>query len=199
MRVIGLTGGIASGKSLVASLLRAFGADVLDSDAIVHDLLRRGRRTREEIRRIFGESVMQGETVNRTALGRLVFADPAKRRQLEALLHPQVKRILTRQLHNLAQDEKPVVFIEVPLLYEAGWGDWVDEVWLVYAPPDVQKARLRARTGFTEQEVESRLAAQWPWEEKRRRATRVIDNSGDWIATQAQVASLCQDLLREVG
>ncbi|MEI6308301.1 MAG: dephospho-CoA kinase [bacterium] len=199
MKVIGLTGGIASGKSSVASLLRAFGADVLDSDAIVHDLLRRGKRTQEEIRRLFGDRVMQGEMVDRTALGRLVFADPAKRRQLEALIHPQVKRILTRQLHALAQDEKPVVFIEVPLLYEADWADWVDQVWLVYAPPDVQIARLRARTGFTDEEAESRLAAQWPWEEKRRRATRVIDNSGDWLVTQAQVASLCQDLLQEVG
>jgi dephospho-CoA kinase len=199
MRVIGLTGGIASGKSSVASLLRAFGAVVLDSDAIVHDLLRRGKRTQEEIRRLFGDGVMHGETVDRTALGRLVFADPAKRHQLEALLHPQVKRILTRQLHSLTQEERPVVFIEVPLLYEADWADWMDEVWLVYTPPDVQRERLRARTGFTDEEAESRLAAQWPWEEKRRRATRVIDNSGGWLATQAQVASLCQDLLREVG
>jgi dephospho-CoA kinase len=199
MKVIGLTGGIASGKSSVASLLRAFGADVLDSDAIVHDLLRRGKRTREEIRRIFGESVMEGETVDRAALGRLVFANPSKRRQLEALLHPQVKRILTRRLRELAPEEKPVVFIEVPLLYEADWADWMDEVWLVYAPPDVQRARLIARTGMTVEEAESRLAAQWPWEEKRRRATRVIDNSGDWLSTQAQVASLCEGLLREVG
>jgi dephospho-CoA kinase len=197
MKVIGLTGGIASGKSSVAALLRAFGAAVLDSDAIIHDLLERGPRIREEVRRLFGPSVFRDGCIDRAALGNIVFADSAKRHQLEGLLHPQVKRLLTRHLHALEKEERPVVFIEVPLLFEVGWGGWMDEVWLVYAPPAVQRERLQKRSGLPEDEMERRLGSQWPWAEKLSRATRVIDNGGRWEETQAQVAVLCQSLLAE--
>jgi dephospho-CoA kinase len=190
MKVIGLTGGIASGKSKVASLLASWGAVVIDSDLVAHRVMERGKRVQEKIRLHFGKRVFREGRIDRIALGRIVFRHPAERKALEAIVHPQVKRILSRRTKELERKGEPFLFLEIPLLFEVGWQKRMDEVWLVYAPPAQQIVRLHDRDHLEEKEVQRRLAAQLPWEEKLKGATRIIDNSGSWEHTARQVREL---------
>lgn len=197
MKVIGLTGGIASGKSRVASLLASWGAVVIDADLVAHRVLERGKRTQERIRNTFGRRVFRGKTIDRKALGKIVFRDEKKRRELEKIVHPQVKRILTRRVRELARKGVPCVFLEIPLLFEVGWEKRVDEVWLVYAPLTTQRERLAKRDRLDEREIERRLSAQLPWGEKVKKTTRLIDNSGIWKDTIEQTRRLFEEVEKE--
>ncbi len=197
MRVIGLTGGIASGKSRVASLLASWGAIVIDADLVAHRVLERGKRTQEKIRQAFGKRVFHGKMIDRKALGKIVFRNEQKRKELEKIVHPQAKRILTRRVRELSRKEIPFVFLEIPLLFEVGWEKRVDEVWLVYAPLITQKTRLAKRDRLNEREVERRLSAQLPWGEKVKKTTRLIDNSGRWEDTVKQVQRLFKEIQEE--
>jgi dephospho-CoA kinase len=181
-RRIGLTGGIASGKSSVGALLAARGLPVLDADRYAREALAPGTTATQTVLERYGERVQgsrkdaEAPSLDRAALGRIVFADAAERRWLEALVHPLVRQRFEQELAALA--EVPVVVVMIPLLFEAGLEGLCSEVWLVVCDEEQQRRRLMARDGLAEPEAQARLAAQWPLERKRALADQLIDNRG---------------------
>jgi len=175
---IGLTGGIASGKSAVADVLKKENIPVIDADEVSRAVMRPGSSLFHDIVQAFGHEVLnQDGDLDRAALGEKVFSNPQALERLNALTHPVIWAEMQRQVHELEKSH-PLVVVMVPLLLENGRQDWVDEVWLVMLPRDVQKARLMARNQLTEEQAEARISAQMPLEQKLALADRVIDNSG---------------------
>ena len=190
MYKVGLTGGIATGKSTVAALLRGLGAPVIDADAISRALTAPGGAALPMIRERFGDGVFDGDALNRRALGACVFADEEARHALEAIIHPLVYAGLRAQIGQLAADGERAAVLEIPLLFESGYDAQVDEIWLTVLPRWEQMRRLMARDGLTEAEAEARIDSQWPAERKERRARVRIDTSGppEQVAEQVRVA-----------
>ncbi len=182
MRIIGLTGGIATGKSTVAQLLRERGAEIVDADVIAREVVEPGQPALEEIRECFGERALDpAGRLDRAWIAQSVFADPGLRQQLEAIVHPRIRERARRRLEELAvRDPAPelVVWV-VPLLFETGLHEQLDEIWVVAVAPSTQVSRLMARDGLDEAEARRRVAAQWPLERKLELADQVIDNEGE--------------------
>jgi dephospho-CoA kinase len=194
-RVIGLTGGIGSGKSTVSRLLRGLGATVVDADAIVHELQAAGSPMLEQIVEAFGPGVLldSGE-LDREALGSLVFADEAARQRLNAIVHPAVGVEMSRCIEEARKAGVPLVVVDVPLLLETGRRGGFEAVVVVYCSKAQQIERQQARDGSSLEEAEQRVKAQLPIEEKRRLADHVIDNSGTPEETERQVRALYETL-----
>ncbi len=199
MHIIGLTGGIASGKSHVADVLRGLGAHVADADAISRALTAPGGLALPLIRARFGDAVFQGDVLNRRALGTLVFTDADARTALEGILHPMIFAELSAQLGAWAAEGVAIAVVEMPLLYETGYDAQVNAVWVTAVSPDAQRARLMARDHLTSAEANARIASQWPPVDKAARADLVIDTSGSLEATEAIVTQAWQALIRKVG
>ncbi|MFD0698675.1 dephospho-CoA kinase [Paenibacillus sp. GCM10027628] len=177
---IGLTGGIACGKSTVSAMLVSRGAILVDADQLARDVVEPGSPVLERVAGHFGQAVLHPDgSLNRKKLGEIVFADASARKQLENLLHPPIRALMRAQMET-AEREHPekLVVVDVPLLYESGLVAMFQEVMVVYVPRDVQLARLIQRDGLTEVSAQERLAAQMSIEEKRELADIVIDNSG---------------------
>ncbi len=190
MRVIGLTGGIASGKSTVSGMLRELGARVIDADAIAREVVEPGRPALAEIVAWLGRDILLADgSLDRRKLGELVFGDSAARAALEGITHPRITAAAKEALAAAEREGCAVAVLDVPLLYEAGWDEGVDEVWVVYVDAATQLSRLMARDSLTAAQAAARVAAQMSLEEKARRADIVIDNSGDPGGTAAQVAA----------
>jgi dephospho-CoA kinase len=183
--LIGLTGNIATGKSTVARMLSNLGATVIDADALAHDLQHSGTPTYDAIVAAFGRGILDraGE-IDRAALGAIVFADPARLRVLESILHPA---IAIESQRRLTAATTPVVVYEAIKLIEAGRAAMCNAIWVVTARPEVQLQRLMHTRGLSEADARQRLSAQSPPAEKLSHATVVIDNSGAWDDTQRQV------------
>jgi len=179
MRIIGLTGGIASGKSLVSQQLVELGAVVVDADKLGHETYRKGTETHRAVAEAFGPDVVgpDGE-IDRRALGAKVFGDPEARRRLEEIVWPAIRRLAAERLAGLREQSVPVVVLEAAVLIEANWLDLVDEVWLVEAPPETVRQRLSDRNGLTPEQAEARLRAQLTNEKRRPYAGVVIENDG---------------------
>lgn len=179
MRVIGLTGGIASGKSLVAQWLAERGAVIIDADSVGHEAYRRGTETYRAVVDAFGPEVVgpDGE-IDRKALGAKVFADPTARRRLEEIVWPAMRRMMEERLAELRAQGTPVAVLEAALLIEADWLPLVDEVWLVTASPETARRRLMERNGLTPEQAEARLRSQLSNEKRRAYADVVIENDG---------------------
>jgi len=187
-RVVGLTGGVASGKSTVAAMLAQRGAAVVDADRLAREVVSPGSDGLAEVVAEFGPAVLDGRgELDRGALAAIVFADERRRRRLEAITHPRIRALLAQRIAQALAEQPPLVVADVPLLFESGLERDVDGVLLVYAPADVQVARLQARDRLDARAAGRRLRAQMPIEEKRRRATWVIDNAGTVEATAAAV------------
>ena len=186
---IGLTGSIACGKSTVSAYLRELGYPVVDADAISHALTAPGGAALPALREAFGDGVFRGDALDRGALGRLVFADPAQRERLNRLLHPRIIAEVERRLCAYS-GENPLVFADVPLLYECGMAPLFDSVWVVSAPRSAQLARLLERDGLTQEEAARRIDAQMPLARKEALADAVIDTSGPQENTRRQVDAL---------
>lgn len=193
-RRIGLTGGIASGKSTVGRLLAARGLPVLDADVYAREALAPGTPGAAAVLARYGERVAlagagePGEpppALDRAALGRIVFHDPAELRWLEQLVHPLVRARFAAELERLKQT--PVAVLMIPLLFEAGLEGLCSEIWLVDCDEAQQLRRLMQRDQLSEADARARLAAQWPLARKRALATRVLDNRGGPDALAAQV------------
>lgn len=197
--VVGLTGGIATGKSLVARFFRELGAEVVDADKLAHQVTAPGEPALEEIRQAFGPGVFtpQGR-LDRRALGRLVFADAGKRRELERIVHPRIRQRLEEAVARLKTAGAPLIVLEIPLLFETGEPllRLIDRVVVVTAPEAVQLQRLQARNGFTEAEARARVAAQMPLVEKVRRADYVVENGGTPEETRRQVEQIWEAMRR---
>ncbi|HSP65613.1 MAG TPA: dephospho-CoA kinase [Candidatus Deferrimicrobium sp.] len=195
MRLIGLTGGIATGKSTVAALLAARGAAVIDADVLAREVLVPGAPGFAEVVETFGPGVLaESGSVDRAALGAVVFTDPQQRAALERITHPRINALMQERVLDALQSDVPLVVADIPLLFERRREGAFEGVLLVYAPPPIQLRRVRERDGLDDLEAQRRLLAQLPIDEKRERATWVIDNSGCREATGAQV----DDWWREV-
>ena len=189
-RRIGLTGGIATGKSTVGQLLAGrFGLPVLDADLYAREALAPGSPGALAVLDRYGAPVAAtaGGSIDRVALGRIVFADPQERRWLEQLVHPLVRQRFEAELERLAPE--PVVVLMIPLLFEAGLESLCSEVWLVTCRAGTQLQRLIGRDGLAEQEALARISAQWPLARKQALADRLINNDGDGEALQDQLAA----------
>lgn len=194
MRLYGLTGGIASGKSTVSRLLRELGAHVLDADVIARRVVEPGSPGLAEIAARFPGVIGPDGRLDRAKLGARVFADANERAALNAITHPRVREEFARQVAALeAQGVKRILY-DVPLLIETGLHAGMDGVVVVWVPRAVQKARLMARDGLSEEAAEARLAAQLPLDEKRQHATWLVDNSGGLEATRAQVERIWREI-----
>ena len=182
---IGLTGNIACGKSTVGRLLVARGAEYVDADRLVHALMEPGTPENARIVERFGPAVRAADgRIDRAALGELVWRDPAALRDLEAILHPDVRAEIRRRM---ALSRAPAVVVDAIKLIESGLLAELDGLWVVTCTPDEQLRRLMVERGLTEQQARDRIAAQSPQEEKVRHATVVIDNSGSREETARQV------------
>jgi len=188
---VGLTGGIACGKSTVSGMLEARGAAIVDADRIARDVVLPGQPALQDIREAFGDDVLLADgTLNRKALGAVVFGDEAARRKLEAILHPRIRAEMARQMADWNEREPGrLVVVDIPLLYESGLDKRFDfeEIIVVYVPREVQLERLMKRDGLSSEAAEQRLDAQMPIERKKELADVVIDNSGSLEQTEAQV------------
>jgi len=194
--VIGVTGNIACGKSLVLETLAGLGADTIDADRVAHEVMAPGTPTAERIIAAFGEEIRgQDGGIDRRALGAIVFRDPDKLALLDSLAHPPTVAAIRDRV---AASTAAVVAIDAIKLFEAGVADDCDEVWVVTCTPEQQVERLMRRNGFDREEALRRIQAQPPQEEKVRRADRVIDNSGTVEATIAQVEAAWNALPAEV-
>ena len=194
----GLTGGVASGKTTVAGMLAALGARIIDADQIGHELLRAPLPAYREIVEQFGREVLDtsGE-IDRARLAALAFSNPAHLEELNAILHPKIlARIEEVAAAQRAADPAAIILVEGALIYEAGVAARFHKVIVAWCRPEQQRARLLARQGIPPEQIERRLSAQIPLEEKCRRADYVIDCSGSMEGTQAQVAAIYGELKR---
>lgn len=194
-RVIGLTGGIASGKSTVAAMLRDEGAHIVDADVLARDVVAPGTPALAEIAERFGPGVLHGDgSLDRKQLGAMVFADPEARRALERITHPRIAAAGQEAIAHLAARGVDPVIYEAALIVEKQLHAWMNGLIVVAVPPAVQLERLTARDGLDQDAARARLAAQLPLADKVAVADHVIDNSGTLEATRAQVQALWQRL-----
>lgn len=189
--VIGLTGGIACGKSNISKALKENGVPVIDADEISRALTAKGGAALPAIRERFGDGVFDGDELNRRALSDIVFSDPKERDALNAILHPMVLSEIRRQLD---ANDGPVV-MDVPLLYEVGMDSWCQEIWCAYVPQKEQVRRVRKRGTITYKEALRRIHSQMPVMEKRRRADHVIRTEGPKVESSAIALDLWRDAL----
>jgi len=194
---VGLTGGIGSGKSTVAALLKKRGYEVLDADSLGHDLMRPAQPAYDDIVREFGRAVLAPDaSVDRSKLGAIVFADPAKRAELNRILHPRILDAVQRWFASLDRAGGPeFAFVEAALLVEAGYRSILDRLVVCWSRPEQQIERLIVR-GLSEEQARQRVASQMPIEEKRRMADDLIDCSGTLRETERQVDQLVDNLKR---
>lgn len=195
-KIVGITGTIGSGKSTVGNILAHAGVPVIDTDAIVHELLTDDTPARRAVIARFGTAIVADGSggIDRAKLGKTVFADEQARKELEAIVHPAVIMEYRRRVNQLL--DHPVVAILVPLLFEAGVEGEFDEVWTVIADEPTLRNRLKQRDALTEDEIDRRLAAHWSQTAKAGRSLRTVDNSGTLENTRGQVL-LYLGLVRE--
>src|SRR5262245_21298158 len=201
MFVVGLTGGIGSGKSAAADEFAALGVPVVDTDAIAHQLTEKGGAAIADIERVFGSEFLANGSLDRARMRKHAFADPAAKRALEGLLHPMIRDESARRIVAAErQNEGPYVLLVVPLLIESpDYRSRVDRVLVVDAPEDVQVERVRARSHLPHAEVRAIMRTQVPRAERLRAADDVIDNAGSRDALRKQVAALHQKYLQFAG
>lgn len=198
MIIIGITGGIATGKSFVTTVLRERGAPVIDADETYHNLLATDLELNASLRRAFGDEVFAPDgQLDRRALGRRVFTDPVARSTLNGIAHPAVRVAMRRALDETQAKGAPVAYLSVPLLYEGGLDAMVDRVIVVSSSSATQLARLMRRENISADEAQRRIDSQMPLDEKRRRAWKILENEGSAEETRARVEALHASLLAE--
>ena len=189
-KIIGITGGIASGKSTVTNFLREQGFQVVDADAVVHQLQRPGGRLYQLLVQHFGqEIILENGELNRPLLASLIFSNPEEQEWSKQTQGEIIREELTALREQLAQTEA-IFFMDIPLLFEQDYSAWFDETWLVYVDRDVQVERFMKRDHLSKEVAESRLAAQWSLEEKKKLASHVLDNNGNRDQLLDQVSFL---------
>lgn len=197
--IAGLTGGIASGKSTVARIMSRAGAVVVDADRIARQVVTPGLPAWQEIIDHLGEGILLADgTIDRDGLGKMVFGDPDMRRWLEAVIHPRVGAQINAQINQVARTmPDAVVLLDIPLLFETGRDEGLSEIIVVYVPEKVQCRRLMQRDGLSRSEALARISAQMHIDEKVKRATIVIDNSGPLNDTEKQALAVYRRLARQ--
>jgi len=196
LKLIGLTGGVGSGKSTVSEMLRELGAEVIDADAATHAVYEPGSLGFDLIEREFGSEYVRDGHIDRARLGELVFNDADARKRLNAIVHPLVREWMTARTAEALMHGATAVVQDVPLLFENGLEPLYSAVVLVYAPEPVQLQRLVEGRGLSEERARAVIAAQMPIDQKRERAQHVIDNSGSRDRTRQQVEALWPQISR---
>ena len=199
--LVGLTGSIATGKSTVSRMFAHLGARVLDADLLAREVVMPGQPAYLKIVEEFGQGVVQEDgTLDRKALGAIVFAEPARRKRLEEITHPAIAARRQRILSVLDEEAfEGIVIWDVALLFETGGVAKMDRVVVVATDPETELTRLMARDGMAEADCRARIASQMPVAEKAKRAHYVIDNSGDRVQTERQVKGVYEALLGELA
>jgi len=188
MIVIGLTGGIASGKSTVSSMLEKAGIPVIDADRYSREAVEPGEKAYKKIVAHFGEGILHGDrTIDRKKLGAIIFNDEAERKKLNAIVHPAVRKKMNDRKNFYRKEGREAVVLDIPLLFESQLQGTVDKIMLVYVNEHVQLKRLMERDGSTKEEALSRIRSQIPLENKKTGADAVIDNNGSESETESQL------------
>lgn len=188
MIVIGLTGGIASGKSTVSKMLENAGIPVIDADRYSREAVEPGEKAYKEIVAHFGEGILHGDrTIDRKKLGAIIFNDEAERKKLNAIVHPAVRKKMNERKNFYRKEGREAVVLDIPLLFESQLQGTVDKIMLVYVNEHVQLKRLMERDGSTKEEALSRIRSQIPLENKKTGADAVIDNNGSQSETESQL------------
>ena len=191
IRIIGLTGGVATGKSSVARFFEERGVPVIDADQLAREAVSPGSPCLAQLAALFGHGVINAEgALDRKRMGSIVFGDAEKRRLLEEVLHPEIRRLAEERIARAAAAGRRTVVYMAPLLIEAGVTDRVDEIWVVTVRPDIQLERLMARDGIGREEAGRIIASQMPLAEKERHGRVVIDNSGTPEETRRLLAEI---------
>ena len=195
MKVIGLTGGIGSGKSTVSRFLGEMGAVVLDADKVGHQAYQPGTETWKELLAAFGEDIVASDsTIDRRKLGAIVFADPEALARLNRIMHPRMFDMMKARIEEYRGQGTEVVVLEAAILLEANWTPLVDEVWVTVASESTVVQRTRERTGLPEEQIKARIRSQLSNEERSQQAKVVITNDGDLEELRVKVEELWQEL-----
>lgn len=193
-KIIGITGGIASGKSTVTEFLRQKGFQVVDADAVVHQLQKPGGRLYQVLVEHFGEKILlENGELNRPLLASLIFSNPEEQEWSKRTQGEIIREELAALRNQFAQTEA-LFFMDIPLLFEQNYASWFDETWLVYVNRDVQLERLMKRDQLSKEAAESRLNSQWPLERKISLASHSLDNNGNQEQLIAQVVQLLEEM-----
>ena len=196
VRIIGITGGIASGKSTVTEFLRQQGYQVIDADQVVHELQEPGGRLYQALLSTFGPAILQEDgRWDRPKLGAMIFGNPELLAQSSQIQNRIIREELAGRRDLLAEMED-IFFMDLPLLFELQYEDWFDQIWLVDVTEETQLSRLMTRNSLSQEEAEKRIAAQLSLQEKRKRADVLIDNNGSLEATRQQIRDALQKLER---
>jgi dephospho-CoA kinase len=197
VKIIGITGGIGSGKSMVSRIIRERGFPVIDLDELAHEIIEPGRTAYDKIISRFGKDILDPDRrIGRRRLGAVVFGDAGARKDLEAITHPEISRLLLEKIEGYRSAGTEMLFLEIPLLFETGMDSWIHPVITVKCPQGVCLRRLSERDGFSASESQARMQAQMDPEEKARRAEFVIDNSGSLDKTLVQLDKVISELIK---
>lgn len=200
MHIIGLTGGIGTGKSTVAEFLAEQGATIVNADLVGHEVYLPGRPAYHEIVDEFGKEVVADDgTIDRKQLGTIVFSDPKNLARLNAITHPRMKGMMREKLQEIARGGAEIAVLEAALLFEAKWDDLADEIWVTVTPPEIVAERVAARSNLTIESVMERIRSQMTNEQRTERADVVIDTSGDMDSTREQAQEQWEKLRRRLG
>ena len=195
-RIIGITGGIASGKSTVTEFLRQLGYQVIDADQVVHELQEPGGRLYQALLSTFGPAILQEDGhLDRPKLGAMIFGNPQLLAQSSQIQNQIIREELAGRRDLLAETED-IFFMDLPLLFELQYEEWFDQIWLVDVTVETQLSRLMTRNALSQEEAEKRIATQLSLQEKRNRADVLIDNNGPLEHTQEQLREALQKLER---
>lgn len=188
MIIIGLTGGIGSGKSTVSDILKEQGIPVVDGDRIAREVVEPHRPAYDEVVRVFGTEVLQQDgTLNRKHIGEIVFSDPEKLSMLNSITHKEIYRVILERLESLKETGTTLVFLDVALLFETGFDQLTDRVWVVDAPDAVRVERIQKRDGLREEEILKRIQSQMSREMRNTKGDLVLDNSKGREELKAQI------------
>ncbi len=191
MRVIGLTGGIGTGKSQAARILEELGAVIVNADLLGHEAYRPKTEAWQKVVDAFGPEIVSPEgEIDRKRLGRIVFSDPRAKARLDAIAWPQIANLAQERIENLRKEEADTIVLEAAVLVEAGWEFLVDEVWVTHAPREIVRQRLKLRDGLTMEEIDRRIDAQIPFEERLKEGYVPIENASTLEALRDRVQTL---------
>jgi dephospho-CoA kinase len=195
VKLVGLTGGIASGKSTVAAILRRLGAEIINADELAREVVEPGRKAWQVIVATFGSGILQeDQAIDRRKLREVIFNDPQARKKLEAIIHPRVRALAEEKIRAFEAAGSALVVYEVPLLFEALIHHWIRPVILVACDIETQKSRLKGRDRLSDAEAQRHIEAQMSLEEKRKLADYTIENNGTLAELEAQVKAIVEKI-----
>jgi dephospho-CoA kinase len=191
MEIIGLTGGIASGKSTVASILKKFGVPIVDADILARKVVEKGEPALDEIVKVFGIEILNYDgSLNRKKLGEIIFNNKEKRNQLNKIVHPEINKLREKKFQRYREKGEKRILYDCPLLIEENLFSLVDKVWLVYVNKEIQIKRLMERDGYTRNQALKRVESQMSIEKKRQYADLIINNEGSTVELEEKLKKL---------